>query len=342
MRGVYSVLGVLLAIFKITDANLESTLASAFESLTHEERCGIEKEALLDTVRNSARTRRAGVSMGKAVATFKDCAAGTFAVITTNKSAVPSQRYHCQPCPIDTYQPLPGQLNCTACPTRHSTSWQTGRTQSSACQCALGSYLDSGKCIACTPNAVCTGRNIKPWAMEGFWTKNGQVVIKCFFTECTGGDFVNPSKCGADANGNLCAECSMGYFRYGQSCKQCPDSTPGKAWSNYIMPLFTYLFVPVILTYYLTNSKYPSLATTLRHVQRFHLIHTFPLHLPPFVRKAVDWFGICNIMPQMAMWECGSPWMLGPYEYCLHLALPVRCVLLLFSALSFGPLYIQR
>jgi len=96
------------------------------------------------------------------------------------------------------------------------------------------------------------------------------------------------------------------------------------------MPLTTYILIPIVLTFYLTSSKYPSLASTLRHIQRFHLIHTFPLDLPDSVRLAVDWFSVVNMFPTFAMWDCGNEGAIvvfGPaIQYCIHIALPVNLI----------------
>lgn len=191
------------------DADDARCLEEAYAGLTEAERCGVPASSLVSAMHVEG--RRGLGSVPWPVSGAEQCGAGTYATPNPQGGvANVTSPYVCQLCPEDTYQPLAGQPNCTACPAGHSTQWQRGVKSSAQCLCALGYYAKERKCVACPQNAICPGQNIPPYAQEGFYTFKGQVVLPCYFTTCLRGDSASRSRCGEFSSGVLCSQCDSG------------------------------------------------------------------------------------------------------------------------------------
>lgn len=123
------------------------------------------------------------------------CAAGTF-------KAAPGPAA-CEACPADTYSAvlrLADPAGCTHCQANSSTGTQTGRTESSACECDAGFYMSSNACTLCTQNYYCPG---------------GHLIYKC--TEHAHG--------AAGLSAAAACVCDDGYYRSGATCTACPANS---------------------------------------------------------------------------------------------------------------------
>ena len=145
---------------------------------------------------------------------------------------------HCAECPIDTYTPYRGSLECLQCPLHSSTMNLTGRNNILDCVCDLGFFWNSTHCVPCEAG---TFRNVRdldneptvcsvclvdhycpensiqpiPCSANEFSLENSQVVEDC---KCVEGH-------GRSLDSQVCATCPHAFYsaRGVNICEACPD-----------------------------------------------------------------------------------------------------------------------
>ncbi|PRP86220.1 mastigoneme-like protein [Planoprotostelium fungivorum] len=132
----------------------------------------------------------------------------------------------CSPCDFATYQPNEKSVSCTSCPT-NKRSIDRAAISVDQCVCEEGTYAINSSltvpCVPCPDGANCTGGIAVPVAEVGYW--NSEVEPTEFFLcvselFCPGaGPNCTVNCCNQGYEGDLCAQCSNGWYRVSNSCK---------------------------------------------------------------------------------------------------------------------------
>jgi hypothetical protein len=159
----------------------------------------------------------------------------------------------CEICPQNTYAALPGQDNCTDCPTFTTTNGLAGAKTIQSCVCSAGNTLVNGQCVQCSSgkfkalpgDAVCYScyyDNSVPSIDRTTCVCDSGYYGHDMCTKCpgpntvsvTGSTILDDCKCDAGysqtvSNGvNVCEHCAAGSYKMTASSYPCSPCEAGK------------------------------------------------------------------------------------------------------------------
>ncbi len=235
-----------------------------------------------------------GCPPGKASPAFNvpclDCPAGQF-------NPLPNQ-LNCSYCDAQSYQDRVGSMGCIPCPA-NSKSFP-GADRIAACACIDTFYRktsdDSEPCLPCPRGAICFGDSVE--AQPGFYKDpaNPSVFHPCEPPSvCTGvpvgfnasginsgtGGSSGAGGAGAGAlgcreghEGEMCRECTPGYYHSGLLCERCPKDS-----ALLVIPVFLVGALAVVLLIYLGGERQAPYSGSLLMIASFAQTVTMSINI---------------------------------------------------------------
>ena len=231
----------------------------------------------------------------------------------------------CVPCGVGTYSETRNAAFCTACPEfmrapEGSASWIN-------CTC-LTTYwfgpngqVEGQGCVPCPFGAVCAGGHEPPRPGPGFeLSDDGSSFVACPRPASCAGNGV----CTEGYRGRLCAECTKGWYQFGDGCRKCKGSN---ALIIVCLVLAVFGFVAAVVWINMRNSKvygYAAFVIALNTLQAVAIYGTIRLEWHPLVRGVFDVVSLVNLNLDLASPECGvdvgDVWM---FKWGMTMALPI-------------------
>ena len=156
-------------------------------------------------------------------------------------------------------------------------------------------------CAPCPIGSNCdyNGANL-PKGQSGYYMTNSGQFIRCVLDEACSGNSV----CNTGYKGDLCGECSLGYYSNGNQCNSCPT------WSNY-MVLLVVVAIFVMLTLLVVKIKYSHILIVFGIlVQYLQVLYVYKQLMMKWPQPILDFFEIISIFSfnlELAAPECLNP-----------------------------------
>lgn len=279
--------------------------------------------------------------------------------------ASPAFNVPCLDCPAGQFNPLPNQLNCSYC---DATSYQDrvgsttclpcpansksfpGADRIAACACIDTYYRktsdDSEPCLPCPKGAVCFGDSVE--AQPGFYKDpaNPSVFHPCEPPSvCTGvpvgfnASGINSGSgsrrgggalgCREGHEGEMCRECSPGYYHSGLLCERCPGNA-----ALLVIPVFIVGALAVVLLIFLGGERQAPYSGSLLMIASFAQTVTMSLNIElrwPSLLKSVRLGFTGPYTLDFAVPQCSFTALTG-----VHMAWDVKWALSIISPAIIG------
>ncbi|CAK9066743.1 unnamed protein product [Durusdinium trenchii] len=139
----------------------------------------------------------------------------------------------CHKCPVDTFKPDLGDMECAECPRSTSTNGIVGAQSEDACQCKQtlrdhkGGQEKGNVCNCPNGSAIFDGH-----------------CLECFppLRRCKGGT-ISAEHCGEGYHGPLCMRCDERYYAVRSSCVKCT----GVGWPQWLLMALTFVCIGALL-----------------------------------------------------------------------------------------------
>ncbi|KAJ6249598.1 g protein-coupled receptor-related [Anaeramoeba flamelloides] len=243
-----------------------------------------------------------------------DCLPGSY---TNSKSSTTCQyclhgtasRYSgqrsCDDCYFNTFQPNIGSTSCNNCP-MDSVTLSIGNSDVKSCLCSIGYYgVPGGPCLSCPEGGVCNTTNLKyPDAKAGYWHSGAEpnTFLKCAVEAACPGGKTNTCNETLGYIGEICSECTPGFYKFESQCLSCPDNQGFRIFLIFII-LYIFVFLMFILAKR-AKAYFGSFTIAFSFLQILAVMNDLNVEWPANIRSAFKFALAFNFNLDFLALEC--------------------------------------